>query len=268
MELKNKIDDYLESGISFKIDCVAEVFPNPLSYVDDCGHTISNFGDILFSSYQFGFGEIFIPSNEEITGFVGKEEISISRRDFLAWQISRSTEIKVIYHLLNEFEAYSLGVLESYDPESWMCPYGVSEEEYDTGLDSIRHMLNQHPEELIDTLIEIILDENTGLLSSSGSEIEIDENLDDFREIYAKFPVPALMTVSRGDFDVYIDPEAFILRLRLREGWKVSKMMVRSYHENISSTGSSLSLLRRTPVRSLMSVFARPLTRMTRIFRG
>lgn len=236
MKFKNKIDDYVESGINFyAIDYVAEIFPVPFPDFGEYGDEISTFDDIFLRSFQFGFDEIFIPRDEEITGFVGEKEVGISRRDFLAWQIIRA-KTETIYHLRDKTDAYLLEILddnaelekdEDYDPENWLHPYSASEEEYAKGLEYIDHLRNQHPEELVERLVDAILDESSGLLSCLEREIKIDENLDDLQEIYADWPVP-LMIVSRGCFDVLICPGDTHLSY---EDWRISRVMVRNYDE-------------------------------------
>lgn len=237
MKFKNKLDDYAESGIYFyKIDYVAEMFPVPLPDFDESGEDINTFDDILLTSFQFGFDEIFIPRDEEITGFVGEEEIIISRRDFLAWQIIRASA-ETIYQLINKTEAYLLEILDDdeereknkdYHPESWLSSCDSSDDEYAKGLEYINRLRNDRPEELVERLVESILDENSGILSWLETEIEIHENLDNIREIYAEWPVP-LMIVSRGYFDVYIEQGTDTGLMR--EGWRVFQVMVRNYDE-------------------------------------
>lgn len=98
MPRKNKLDSYVSSGIQFSsVPYLVEIFPSPLPEEAN-GEPIESAQDLLMTSMDHGFSEIFIPASETVSATVDGKKVQIKRNDFLAWQLVRASA-PTLYHL-------------------------------------------------------------------------------------------------------------------------------------------------------------------------
>ncbi len=234
MPRKNKLDSYIPSGIQFShVPYLIEIFPSPLPE-DAMGEALQSEQDLVMTSMEHGYSEIFVPATEKVSATANGEKVQIKRNDFLAWQLLRATA-PTLYHLANKTSASLHGIFnyeeeysadENYDPETWLYPYGISDEDYATGLKFIERLRKEQPEALVEHLISAMLDEDSGVLACLETKIE--DNLDEVRDMYSDWPVP-LMVVSEGRFALYI--EAGEDRNFMRDEYRIDSVFVRNCDE-------------------------------------
>jgi hypothetical protein len=229
-----KIDDYVATGIKFEIiPYVIEIFPSPLP-LDLYGNKIEDAFDLLLTSQEHGFSELFFPDSEKVFGLANGRRVQIKRSEFLAWQLIRAST-ETLYHLANKTGTDLASILnfeneyaanDSYDPDTWMNPYLASPEEYKKGLELIDRLKQDHTVELINKLVDGICNQYSGVLQ--GLETRVTSNFGYVCKLYAGWPVP-LMFVTSGKFYPYIDPsEGEFFK---RDEFQIDEMYVRNYDE-------------------------------------
>lgn len=231
---KNTIDNYLEEGIEFNaVEIVVEIFPSPIPYeISDLA--IDTSMDLVLMSGHLGFDQLFLPLSNFVYGTSIHKKAKFTRHEYVTWQLAKFNA-QTLYFLANKTGARLAELVNeeaefskdpNYDPDSWLHPYGISEDDYQKGLDFVERLKHELPEQLCDLIAKAILDPETGVLS--WLETAVFDEVDVIRELYQDWPVP-LMIVSEGKFSTHIDPE--YPTTLLREGHRLFEMHVRNYDE-------------------------------------
>jgi len=231
----NPIDDCVESGIQFEsVKYAFEIFPAPLPDEVD-GEPVENFQSLTLNSWSFGFNELFLPEGSSISGNSGGRCLQFDIRDFIGWQLLRSTPMTLLY-LASKIDAPLFDIFDAeeeiskdneYSPEEWLNPYGKSEDELYLAFEYIERLKKEKPMQLVNCLVDAMLDKDTGVFAYA--ETDVDEgNFQEVREIYADWEVP-LMLVYQGSFETYIDKGNG--QNLMRDNWDVHRATVRNYDE-------------------------------------
>lgn len=236
--VETKIADLKGKEVIFEIFFMVEIFPAPLpvSVETEIGSVpVADEMDLIRMSHNFGYDELFIDNAEWVSGECDGQEVYISMAEFLRWQLERFNA-DTIWQLINKTEAPVENILdkdeelendESYNPESWLDVY--SQEDYSgKAIEFINRLRHETPDLFYSTLIEAMLDKNSGILSSAWLECEIDGDLENARRVYAEWDVP-LMVIYQGEFFPYIGAD--YERNILMDNFELHRAQVRNYDE-------------------------------------
>lgn len=225
----NPLDEFIAVGIQFhEVDYLVELFPSPLPN-EISGFEINDPNDLLMMSAHLGFDEIMVPLSPTIKGEVNGSTIVFNTKDFVSWQVARMND-ETIYHLAAKTEVtisdlWKDSDTSDNDPESWMNPHFISEDDYKRGLNLLREVRMTAGAELTKRIADAILSDQTGVLAWLETEID---DVEYVRKAYSSWEIP-LMIVSRGSFHPYI--EAGDDSSLKRDGYRLSRMYVRNYDE-------------------------------------
>jgi hypothetical protein len=234
MKTKKNIDEFTGQGLQFHaVEYVIEIFPSPIpDEIDDM--KIESEGDLFRMSSHEGYEELFVPSSEVISAESGDKTYEFHRNEFLIWQLARMSS-NTIYQLISKTSANLTGIFDfdeefdkdkDYDPESWLNSCETGDGNYKKGLQFIERLKSEASDEFYKVIVGAILDPDFGVLEYL--ETEIDENLDEIRELYGHWDVP-LMIVSKGKFFPYIGSE-FDSNLSM-DDFRIQRMYVRNFNE-------------------------------------
>jgi len=223
-----------ENGIKFnQIDFVVEIFPAPLpEEISDM--EIETESDLFRMSAHEGYYELYVPSDEKVSGESEDKTYEFKRFDFLKWQLIRCNN-ETIYHLMNKTGFYLPDILDpdeeyekdnDYDPDSWLNSTESDTENFSKGIALIQRLKDEHAEIFYTKLIEALLDPDYGVFEFL--ETEINDNLSEVRELYKNWDQP-LMIVSRGRFFPYIEAD-FQANLMM-DDYRLEHMWVRNNDE-------------------------------------
>ena len=211
------IKDYTGKVIHFSAEYVIEIFTPPLMSQNRFGKKVVSTCDLFKMSPEGGFDILYYCNANEVNAISGDKNLKISIDDFLRWQLERMNEVTLyhlaaktdknhVYDILDEEEEYEKD--PDFDPQSWLNENIDDNSNKQKGLELIKRLRTEKPQQFYDQIIQGIKDENTGVITWLETEIDEDaiNNLETVRELYANWSVP-LMVVSRGRFRPYIDPE-------------------------------------------------------------
>lgn len=231
---KKTINTFSKAGIQFMdFAFVVELFPSPIPH-EICDIAIDTNMDLVLMSAHFEFNELYLPSGQFVHGTSKGQDLKFTCLDFVKWQLSTFNP-QTLYFLANKTSTNIADMLDgdeecandiNFDPEAWLHPYGISDEDFQKGLAYIERLKNEYPEQLYERIANGVLDKDTGVLCYL--ETEVFDEVDVIRELYQDWPVP-LMVVSEGDFSAYIDPKSSYTLMR--SGYRLSEMHVRNYDE-------------------------------------
>lgn len=231
---KKTINTFSKAGIQFMdFAFVVELFPSPIP-LEICDIPIDTSLDLVLMSAHFEFNELYLPSGPFVYGTSQGKQLKFTCKDFVKWQLSTFNS-QTLYFLANKTSTNIADLLDgdeecskdlNFDPQAWLHPYGISDEDFQKGLAYIEQLKHKFPNELYERIASGVLDKNTGVLCFLETEV-IDE-VDVIRELYQDWPVP-LMVVSEGVFSTFIDPESS--HTIIRDGYRLSEMHVRNYDE-------------------------------------
>ncbi len=193
-----------------------------------------------------GFDTLFLTYSDVVRGESEGKQLKFARDDFLRWQLERFSA-ETLYHLAAKTDARIASSCNTdfepaeklldfdeecerdpeFDPDEWLNENIQDEDNKQKGLELIKRLRNEKPDEFYKLLIDGILGEHTGLLA--WWETEVDDDLGEIREAYAHWPVP-LLVVSEGDFYPYIDSEN--PNNLMMDDMRLNRMYVRNYDED------------------------------------
>ncbi len=212
----DRIKDYTGKVIHFSAEYVIEIFTTPLVSQNRFGKKVVSTCDLFKMSPEGGFDILYYCNANEVDAISGDKNLKISIDDFLRWQLERMNEV-TLYHLaaktdqkfddiLDEDEEYKKD--PDFDPRKWLDENIDDNSNKQKGLELIKRLRIEKPQQFYNQIIQGIKDENIGVITWLETEIDEDagNNLETVRELYANWSVP-LMVVSRGRFRPYIDPK-------------------------------------------------------------
>jgi len=236
----DKINKYQGKVIHFAIDYVIEIFRPPLITHNLSGENVVSAWDLFKMSPEGGFDILYYSNKNEIDAICEGENLKFAIDDFLRYQLEKMNE-ETLYHLAAKTDKnhvdHILNMDEEYendpdfDPYSWLDENIDDESNKQKGLELIKRLRIERPEEFYKQLIQGIKDNNIGVIKWLETEIDEDDGNDlaKVRELYANWPVP-LMVVSEGYFRPYIDPEnTTVLSM---EDASLKRMFIRNYDED------------------------------------
>jgi hypothetical protein len=232
------IKDYADKGIYFDVDYIVEIFKPPLMTKNSFGERVQSAWDLFKMSPDNGFDLLYYSNAKEIDALSGDKQLKISIDDFLRWQLERINE-ETLYHLAAKTDKNNVDDIlifeeeeakdPDFDPDSWLNENIDDDSNKQKGIELIKRLRIEKPDEFYNQLIRGIKSNNNGVTTWLETEIDGEFDLDKVRELYANWPVP-LMVVSSGYFQPYIDPgNTSILSM---DDASVSSMFVRNYDED------------------------------------
>jgi len=204
----NTIWDLADKELQFeRISHFVELFTQPISEILNNGE-ISDADDLLRTSGELGFFELYIHDEEFVTATFDGREINFPTYDFIKFQL-QTLPSYFLYYLINKVMLSTDDILGtgtyknlSVDDEPALIFSDYAAENMDQAvllLDEIRNLENTI---IYDQLAAEILSNQSGLLSWLETDLCVDYKSQ--IQKYANWNV-ALMVVAQGQFNPYFN---------------------------------------------------------------
>jgi hypothetical protein len=158
-----------------QIPYLVEIFPSPIMQaLKTVSHHVKDRNDLLRSSNQLKFHELFVPEKNIIEATIKGIKVKVSANDFMTWQLERASS-ETLLEVINKTDASVTEILDyekeyknnpDYDPENWLNIY--NQEQRENGILYIDRLRTDASKLFYDEVARAILDKNYGMVGTKS----------------------------------------------------------------------------------------------------